>query len=199
MDKKKKQYNEYLESKIWKTKRNRILKRDGYTCQICGKMFPKNKLHVHHMSYRNFGKEQDCELVTLCKKCHYEYHRVNKLKRIYFSEYYNIYSRCFNKTMDKFLLPELNPKTKDDQFQDRINKQNKNLSRYNNNISSQFTGNKVKMVCRHKYTLPKRKVVKDKNKQELNMLQPSVDEIIDICKKNRFSNIYTSDAIDKLK
>ena len=45
--------------------KNRIRKRDNYTCQICGKHKSK---HVHHI---NFNKDdcRDSNLITLCSSC----------------------------------------------------------------------------------------------------------------------------------
>jgi len=61
-----KPYYDYLQSSIWKEKRDSVLKRDDYKCQICGG--PAE--NVHHLTYRNLGKEYPFELVSLCKLCH---------------------------------------------------------------------------------------------------------------------------------
>lgn len=65
-----KDYNEYLNSDWWKHIRSEALERDNETCQICGN--PAEE--VHHMTYVNRGNEYLFELVSLCKKCHKEYH-----------------------------------------------------------------------------------------------------------------------------
>ncbi len=73
-------------------KKNKIRKRDNYTCQKCskkekdeysGKM--KTKLSTHHIDY----DKQNCKdknLITLCRKCNSE---VNK-DRTYWENYFNI-------------------------------------------------------------------------------------------------------------
>jgi len=63
----------YLHPK-WIAKRNRILKRDGYKCTSCGS---KDDLRVHHTYYINnlaLWSYPDESLLTVCNKCHYEYH-----------------------------------------------------------------------------------------------------------------------------
>lgn len=56
----------------WQRKKNRILERDNYTCQICGDT--ESAMQVHHISYKHCnGKAYnalDGELITLCEKCH---------------------------------------------------------------------------------------------------------------------------------
>lgn len=71
-------YYEYLEKQpiisrfnrgyFWKQIRKRVLMRDNYTCQICGK---KEGLHIHHMvPYREKEDNSDKNLITLCINCH---------------------------------------------------------------------------------------------------------------------------------
>lgn len=56
----------------WQRKKNRILERDNYTCQICGDNH--GIMQVHHITYKHCnGKAYnawDSELITLCKDCH---------------------------------------------------------------------------------------------------------------------------------
>lgn len=58
-------------NKKWLKKRDEILKRDNYTCQMCFKQ--KRVMQVHHLRYI-FGKKlwdyPDDWLVTLCEGCH---------------------------------------------------------------------------------------------------------------------------------
>lgn len=61
-------YKKYINSPKWQAKRSERLKIDNYTCQKCGEL---RGLHVHHVSYKNFGNENVYEdLITLCEKCH---------------------------------------------------------------------------------------------------------------------------------
>lgn len=57
--------------------RLQVLKRDGYTCQMCGQT--KGVLHVHHKQrYRdNIVARTDVDNgITLCEKCHKLIHRM---------------------------------------------------------------------------------------------------------------------------
>jgi len=69
--------------------RNRlyVYERDNYTCQICKKKYPYNKLDIHHID--NHGRHdtdnglkvnnQPTNLQTLCKSCHGRLHRLQYL------------------------------------------------------------------------------------------------------------------------
>lgn len=64
-------YSEKLRSPKWQKRRNDILIRDGYKCQLCGDT--ETNLQVHHKYYKK-GYEvwdyTDEELLTLCETCH---------------------------------------------------------------------------------------------------------------------------------
>lgn len=63
-----KNYLDYLQSDGWKEKRQLRLQKDSFKCQLCGK---DNNLQVHHLNYRNLGKENiDHDIITLCEGCH---------------------------------------------------------------------------------------------------------------------------------
>lgn len=54
-------------------RREAILHRDNYTCQICGKKHIR--LEVHHIIFRSQGGTDDeNNLITLCEDCHSEIH-----------------------------------------------------------------------------------------------------------------------------
>ena len=67
-----KQYREYLKSDAWKRKRYVVLRRDNWTCQLCG----AKATEVHHKKYAKYqiGKEPIQWLVSLCSPCHREQH-----------------------------------------------------------------------------------------------------------------------------
>ena len=67
-------YQELLERPEWKEKRERILERDGHTCQFCGST--DKQLQVHHFNYDapTPWDVPDKYLITLCKDCHKNYH-----------------------------------------------------------------------------------------------------------------------------
>ena len=53
----------------WSSRREAILNRDSYTCQICGKKH--TRLEVHHIIFRSQGGTDDeNNLITLCEDCH---------------------------------------------------------------------------------------------------------------------------------
>jgi hypothetical protein len=71
----KEQYHQYLQSDLWKNKRDLILKRDNYTCQSC---LVKQATEVHHFSYESYkqkpGSERGWELISVCRDCHKREH-----------------------------------------------------------------------------------------------------------------------------
>jgi 5-methylcytosine-specific restriction endonuclease McrA len=62
----------FYESSFWKSKRDEILKRDGYECTRCSST---SDLHVHHIVRKgNGGGESPSNLITLCSSCHAREH-----------------------------------------------------------------------------------------------------------------------------
>ena len=64
-------YAEYINSPEWAEKRKAVRLRDK-KCQKCGR---KRFLHVHHLTYENFGNEKLEDLILLCNRCHDLEHR----------------------------------------------------------------------------------------------------------------------------
>lgn len=66
-------YSRLLTTRLWKTKREKILKRDGRKCTRCGEW---RDLHVHHKKYTTEfpWMEKDTNLTTLCWGCHEKKH-----------------------------------------------------------------------------------------------------------------------------
>ena len=60
------EYSAYLVSPEWKEKREKVLRRDGNKCRICG----KKASQVHHLSYARLFAESLHDLVSLCDECH---------------------------------------------------------------------------------------------------------------------------------
>jgi 5-methylcytosine-specific restriction endonuclease McrA len=61
-------------SKYWVRVRNMAKHRDKYKCKVCGSA---NRLEVHHLedwSNNRFKRFQLSNLITLCRKCHRDYH-----------------------------------------------------------------------------------------------------------------------------
>lgn len=67
-------YLKYIVSKEWFAKVRAFYRRYGKKCVACDST---GRITLHHMSYRNIGKENDDELASLCWDCHSEYHRKN--------------------------------------------------------------------------------------------------------------------------
>ena len=70
-----KEYRKYLLSDYWMSIREQVIKRDGFMCTKC---HVTEQLQVHHKSYEFVGNENIDGLITLCKKCHYKRHIINK-------------------------------------------------------------------------------------------------------------------------
>ena len=64
-------YQEYMRSPAWRDLREKILRRDGYTCQYCEKA---KAVTVHHWRYDNVFNEKPAELTSLCWECHKALH-----------------------------------------------------------------------------------------------------------------------------
>ena len=55
------------------SKREAVLYRDNYTCQICSKKHAR--LEVHHIIFRSHGgSDEESNLMTLCEDCHRKIH-----------------------------------------------------------------------------------------------------------------------------
>lgn len=70
-------YNEYLRTPVWASKRDRVLKRDDYQCQACCRA---RATEVHHLTYERMdfkGGEPLFDLVAICHACHMRPHRRN--------------------------------------------------------------------------------------------------------------------------
>lgn len=67
-----KEFAESYNTAEWQKKKNRILERDNYTCQICGDT--ERIMQVHHITYAHCDgkacRAHDNELITLCANCH---------------------------------------------------------------------------------------------------------------------------------
>ena len=66
----------YYESEDWKKKSEARMKIDNYKCVLCG---CKQNLTVHHVTYIDFGHENEAtQLVTVCESCHQLIHSDKK-------------------------------------------------------------------------------------------------------------------------
>ena len=79
-------HRKYLKSGIWKRKRNFILNKRGCKCEICKMKFEKEKLNIHHKTYRKWGAEYQNHLQVLCLNCHNKLHdkyTISKLEEFF--------------------------------------------------------------------------------------------------------------------
>jgi 5-methylcytosine-specific restriction endonuclease McrA len=67
-----KPYGERRQSQEWSVLKQRIHRRDGYRCRLCGRN--DLPLHLHHCSYNNYAQEKLADLITLCEECHGGFH-----------------------------------------------------------------------------------------------------------------------------
>ena len=57
-----------LDPESYEALRQRVLRRDGWRCQLCGTM---SNLEVHHKQFRSHsGHDSEDNLITLCYSCH---------------------------------------------------------------------------------------------------------------------------------
>ena len=87
--------------------RTLVLRRDNYTCKRCGKKFPPENLHVHHIIPKKIGGTDALEnLETLCEDCH-------RFRHYYDTEYQNELDKYRQKLRELFkqalkqVLPKL--------------------------------------------------------------------------------------------
>ena len=86
----------YIGSGIWKRKRKYILNKRGKKCEIC--TYTSNEsseFHVHHKTYRRWGKENQTDLQLLCINCHHSLHKKYSIHEL--EELYNSGSRKANR------------------------------------------------------------------------------------------------------
>ena len=62
-----------LDRESYRDLRHKILQRDGWRCQLCGRI---GELQVHHIRLRSkLGDDIEVNLITLCPRCHGLVHR----------------------------------------------------------------------------------------------------------------------------
>jgi len=63
--------NAYYKTEHWRERRKEALEDSDNMCDECGS---KNNLQVHHKNYFSLFREEDDDLVVLCKSCHEDLH-----------------------------------------------------------------------------------------------------------------------------
>lgn len=64
-------YEDYLNSKEWRTFRLQALEHFGNRCGLCDS---DGQLDLHHKTYKNFMNETFADVIPLCRKCHKRHH-----------------------------------------------------------------------------------------------------------------------------
>ena len=74
-------YNIYIQSKLWRDKKEYLLNKRGCKCEVCGTvpkisydMYRMTIINIHHKTYERFGNELESDLIILCDKCHKKIH-----------------------------------------------------------------------------------------------------------------------------
>lgn len=91
-------YQSYIKSKEFKELRSKVLERDNYTCQFCGRTLQEMEgtrltLQAHHKRYDNVGKcneEEMADIITLCSCCHRGCHQAPSNRRRFTDKHFII-------------------------------------------------------------------------------------------------------------
>jgi 5-methylcytosine-specific restriction endonuclease McrA len=68
-------YKEYLQSAHWQNLRRRFFK-SGLNKGACARCRTRDRLHLHHKTYKNVGREHLADLCLLCEACHSLVHQL---------------------------------------------------------------------------------------------------------------------------
>lgn len=121
----KEEYYEALKSPQWIEKRDKIKKRDGYTCAKCKS---KKYLQVHHTYYLKdkmpWQVPDDC-LITLCGSCHKKEHEGRPISSFYRNK------PPKEKTKSKSKVKDKKPKVK---YSNNLSKEDAELQKKYNEI-----------------------------------------------------------------
>ena len=66
-------FKEYRKTPEWRARRNRVLLRAGYRCELCES---RGLIDVHHKTYDQYGDELLSDLIALCRPCHQKFHDI---------------------------------------------------------------------------------------------------------------------------
>ena len=61
-------YKTYLKSSKWQQRRRAKLQQAKYRCERCDE---RDRLSVHHKTYKRLGNERSDDLIVLCQSCHW--------------------------------------------------------------------------------------------------------------------------------
>ena len=66
-------YEDYLKTEHWLHFRAEAIKFFGNRCMLCNN--DDSKIHIHHKTYKNRGRETFNDVIVLCDKCHGLFHK----------------------------------------------------------------------------------------------------------------------------
>jgi hypothetical protein len=69
-------YKQYLRSPHWIRLKRFIFKQRGHRCEQCGQ---RTSVELHHLTYENVTHERECDVILLCRQCHEDFHKNNKI------------------------------------------------------------------------------------------------------------------------
>lgn len=100
-------YYQYIQTQAWEEMRQKVFRRDGFKCVICG---DAKALNVHHITYENLGAEKVSDLVTLCRDCH---EKIHDGKPVFYMWYHPLAKDAIQQKILLLLgmTPEESPKT----------------------------------------------------------------------------------------
>lgn len=71
------QYQDYLNSDIWKQKRLKVLNRAKFVCERCKK---EQATQIHHKTYEHIFNEPLSDLLAVCADCHRTIHGIKSVE-----------------------------------------------------------------------------------------------------------------------
>jgi hypothetical protein len=69
------EYQAYLKSPKWKSKRLKVLTRAKFRCEKCKK---RQATQIHHKSYERIFNEPLSDLLAVCAPCHRKIHNIKE-------------------------------------------------------------------------------------------------------------------------
>ncbi|HVB20304.1 MAG TPA: hypothetical protein VNF51_03465 [Candidatus Paceibacterota bacterium] len=64
-------YRDYIQSAHWEVRKLQYYSRYAKACRICG---DTDRVELNHIKYGNYGREEDRDLVPLCRTHHHAFH-----------------------------------------------------------------------------------------------------------------------------
>ena len=72
-------YSRHMASSAWQNRRDRYFVTHKKICSACKR---QDLIELHHITYENFTKEPDEDLVALCQTCHMWVHQLQRTTNV---------------------------------------------------------------------------------------------------------------------